>query len=43
MNSWEKANRAFDVNEDPRKVNALSNLRPLWMHENLSKNSKWSE
>lgn len=32
------------VNEgvtDPRVINALSNLQPLWASENFSKNNKW--
>ena len=27
---------------DPRKVNALSNLQPLWASENQSKGAKWN-
>ena len=28
---------------DPAIINALSNLQPLWAHENLSKSAKWSK
>ena len=28
---------------DPTIINALSNLQPLWAHENLSKSAKWCE
>lgn len=32
---------SFPAGTPPSEINALSNLRPLWEHENLSKGSKW--
>lgn len=33
----------FPLDAHPREVNALSNLRPLWEHENLSRPKTWSK
>lgn len=30
----------FDINEDPKIVNSLSNLQPLWAFDNISKGGK---
>ena len=32
---------SFPVDAKPSEVNALSNLRPLWANENISKGNKW--
>lgn len=32
---------SFDIDSEPSEINALSNLRPLWALDNLSKGSKY--
>jgi len=32
---------SFPKDADPKEINALSNLRPLWCHENWKKKDRW--
>lgn len=32
---------SFPLNSDPREVNSLENLQPLWWHENMSKGASF--